>query len=118
MSALLVQGEVHFEQPPNLPLGATAYVRLLDTSLADAPSSIVAEQVLTGIAADANAGRPLLFALYGTPPNARASYTVSIWVDVDSDGRISSGDYLTMQSYPVLTYGYPNQVTVQVRRVK
>jgi hypothetical protein len=31
---------------------------------------------------------------------------------------VSRGDYISMESYPVLTFGYPKQVSVRVREVK
>ncbi len=46
-----------------------------------------------------------------------ASYNVRALIDVDGDGKPSRGDLVTVQSYPVLTYGYPTEVSVQVRRV-
>ena len=38
--------------------------------------------------------------------------------DVDGDGQVSRGDYITMESYPVLTHGYPHVVIVRLRKVK
>ena len=37
-------------------------------------------------------------------------------VDVDDDGRVSSGDFLTVQSYPVPRASEP-RMTVEVRRI-
>ena len=39
-------------------------------------------------------------------------------VDVDGDGKVSVGDYISMQSYPVLTFGYPREVTIEVKKVE
>ena len=117
MSKPLVSGEIQFYQPPRLPSDAKAYVQLLDVSAADAPSRIIAEQVLTGISQKASSGQSIPFDLYGTIPDERGSYIISAHVDVDGDGKISSGDFITMQSYPVLTFGYPNRVSVRVKKV-
>jgi uncharacterized lipoprotein YbaY len=118
MGKPLVSGEITFAERPDLPSGAKAYVRLLDTSEADALSSKVAEQVLTDIASRANRGEALPFALDGKIRNERASYTVSVLIDLDGDGEISAGDYINMQSYPVLTYGFPDHVSVEVKRIR
>ena len=47
-----------------------------------------------------------------------ASDNIRVHIDVDRDGRVSRGDYITMESYPVLTWGHPDRVTVRVREVK
>jgi uncharacterized lipoprotein YbaY len=117
MDKPLVSGEIQFDQPPHLPSGVKAYVRLLDVSMADAPSRLIAEQVLTDISQKANSGQSIPFVLYGTLPDERGSYTISVLVDLDGDGKISRGDFITMQSYPVLTFGYPSHVSVQVKKV-
>jgi uncharacterized lipoprotein YbaY len=117
MSKPLVSGEIQFEQPQHLPSDAKAYVQLLDVSAADASSRTIAEQVLTDISQKASSGQSIPFVLYGTIPDERGSYVISAHVDVDGDGKISSGDFITMQSYPVLTFGYPNRVSVQVKKV-
>lgn len=117
MTATSIIGELVFAERPTLPATAVAVVKLLDVSLADAPATVVAEHLLRNIAADANAGRPLPFVLSAAAPDPQASYIVSAHVDCANDGRVSPGDYLTMESYPVLTYGHPTRVIITVRRV-
>jgi uncharacterized lipoprotein YbaY len=118
MSEPLVTGEILLPDGAVLPQGAIAYVRLLDTSLADAPSTTVAELVIHEVAAKLIGGRSIRFALHGELRDARASYTVSVHIDVDMDGRVSVGDYISMQSYPVITFGYPDHIEVKTARVK
>lgn len=117
MAKPLVTGEIRFTQPPRLPPNAKAYVRLLDTSMADAPARLVAQAVLEGIAGEANRGNSVPFAINGDLDNPHATYTVSVLVDVDGDGETSRGDFINMQSYPVLTFGSPTHVSVQVMQV-
>ena len=117
MGKPLVSGEIVFADRPELPGGAIAYVRLLDTSAADALASEVGEQVLKEIAGRANRGQAIPFAIEGELRGEQASYTISVHVDLDGDGQISQGDYINMQSYPVLTYGFPNHVSVEVKRI-
>lgn len=117
MGKPLVSGEIVFAERPELPPDATAYVHLLDTSEADAPSRKVGEQVLKNIAKKANQGEAIPFAIDGKIESERASYTISVLVDLDGDGKISQGDFINMQSYPVLTFGFPDRVSVEVQRI-
>ena len=116
MTESQLTGDVVFE-------GARAFrdarvrVTLEDVSRADAASTTVAEVVLDGISYDPDDGGALAFSLPGVLPDDRASYTVRVHVDVDRDGVVSRGDYITMESFPVLTHGHPQRVTVRVREV-
>ena len=114
----LVHGEVVFDETGRSFSGATVYVRLEDVSRADAPARIVAEQILHDIAHTAGTATQLQFALEGAVPDERARYAVRVHVDVDGDGQVSRGDFLSMESYPVLTYGDPNNVTVRVQELR
>ncbi len=97
---------------------ATVYVRVLDTSRADAPARRIAEAVRPVARLDAvvRDGLPFSIALESLDPRAR--YEVDVLVDLDGDGKISAGDYLSTQAYPVLTRGYPDRVDVLVQPVK
>ncbi|HVG07769.1 MAG TPA: hypothetical protein VNM67_08685 [Thermoanaerobaculia bacterium] len=76
-------------------------MRLQDTTYADAPARLLAEQFLDGVRHDRRASEELPFALEGPPPPPEARNTsVSAHVDVDGDGRISPGDLVSQQSYP------------------
>jgi uncharacterized lipoprotein YbaY len=117
MGKSLVSGEIQFAKRPRLPSDARVYVRLLDISFADAPSRLIAEQVLTGIWQRANAGESIPFEISASLPNEHGSYSVAVLVDVDGDGKTTRGDFVSTQSYPVLTFGYPNHVTIVVDEV-
>ncbi len=117
MNKPLVHGEIVFDPAPADLSGVKVYIRLEDTSLADGPSRVVSEQVLTDVPARVVAKGSLPFTLYGEQADPRTRYSVSVHVDMQSNGRISHGDYINTESYPVLTYGYPNRITLRVRRV-
>lgn len=117
-SVLLIKGEILFEEEAKSFSGATVYVRLEDVSLADAPSKIVTEQVIYDVSYQAGSNTKLEIRLYGQIPDKRKSYAVSVHVDLNGNGQVDRGDYISMESYPVLTFGYPNQVSVGVREVK
>jgi uncharacterized lipoprotein YbaY len=117
-SELLVSGEIILGEEVQSFSSATIYVRLEDVSRVDALSKTVAEQVLHNVSHQAGHQSQLAINLRGTTPDERASYAVYVHVDVDGDGKVSRGDYISMESYPVLTFGYPNRVTVRVREVR
>lgn len=118
MASAAVRGEIRFATPPDLPPEAKIYVRLLDTSMADAPAVLVAEQVLRESVEEVNRSGKVSFRLRGGPIDASRDYTVSVLVDVDDDGRVGHGDFINTQSYPVLTRGHSDSVSIQVERVR
>lgn len=112
----VVEGEIRF--PPGAPtfVGATVRVRLLDVTRADAPSRTVAELTIPHVS-HSGGPRGIAFALAAKGVDPRAHYIVQVHVDVNGDGRVSRGDFITTESYPVLTFGHPNRVIARVRPV-
>lgn len=45
------------------------------------------------------------------------TYIVRVHIDVDGDGAVSQGDYITTGYYPVTSRGNPTDITVAVQRV-
>ena len=107
------------ELPPDTPAFTPAHVlvELENISRADAPSQVVAGlQLVTGVLH----GRDLIPFAIEVPAgtlNERSLYSVRVHVDVSGSGEVERGDYITMQSYPVLTRGHGDKVHVVVRRV-
>lgn len=114
----LVSGSILFDEDARAFSGATVYVHLEDVSYADASSKVVAEQVMRDVSRRARSTEQLEFKIYGRLTDERASYSVRVHVDVDGDGEVSLHDYITMQSYPVLTQGHSRNLSVRVREVK
>ena len=110
MGELLVCGEIVFDSPPGSLSGATIWIRLEDTSLADAPAEVVSERVLTDLPARLAVDERIPFSLCGPEPDPTASYSLNVHVDLQGQGKINPGDYINMASYPVLTFGYPDYV--------
>jgi uncharacterized lipoprotein YbaY len=111
---VLVSGDITIVDSQSSFAGATVYVRLEDISQADAASTVVAEQVLRDIS---DTDLPLQFSLTGELFDEQANYIVTVHVDVDDNGALNTGDFITMESYPVLTHGAPKQISVQVRPI-
>jgi uncharacterized lipoprotein YbaY len=114
----LVTGKILVGEDAQPFTGATVYVRLEDVSYADAPSRVIAEQVIHNVSYEADAGHEPEFALHGDIPDERGSYAVRVHVDLHGEGRVQRGDYVSTESYPVLTFGQPKEVSVRVREVK
>ena len=114
----LVHGQIQFACGAASFSGATLYIRLLDVSNADAASAVVAEQIVPDVRCVAGSTTTLPFALRAPNIDRQAHYTISAHCDLDADGVISVGDLITMQSYPVLTFGFPDHVIIDLRAVR
>jgi uncharacterized lipoprotein YbaY len=115
---ILVKGIIVFEEHIKPISEATIHIRLEDVSLQDAPSKLIVEQVIRNVSYDNTDHQKIEFVVYGNIVDIRARYSISVHVDVDNDDRIGKGDFITMQSYPVLTQGYPDNLLVNVKEVK
>jgi len=113
----VVSGVILLDEWLGEPGPATVIVRLLDTSRMDVAARRVDEAVLRHVRLDEVQDEGIAFRLTAQELDPRARYEVSVLVDLDGDGRASVGDYLNMQSYPVLTRGFPTQVEVHVHPV-
>jgi uncharacterized lipoprotein YbaY len=113
----LVKGEITFETDIQPFSGATIYIRLEDITFTDAASKVIAEYVEQNVSFNPKTNNIIPFTIVGQAPDLQANYVVSVHIDIDKDGEVSSGDFLNTQSYPVITYGYPNQVSIIVHQV-
>lgn len=87
-------------------------VQARDTALEDAPSTTIAEAL--GVVERGSAAQLATVQLHiATLPR---DTTVWAHVDVDRDGRVSVGDFVTTASYPVAA-GAETQIEVRVKRV-
>ena len=117
-AAPLVKGKITFEEVATPFTAATVYVRLESITAADIASEAVADYVERDVVFDPKTSSDLLFAIAGNPPDPRASHTVRVHIDIDGDGEVSKGDFISMQSYPVITFGHPREISILVRQVK
>jgi uncharacterized lipoprotein YbaY len=98
-------------------VGATVYVRLEDVSRIDASALVVAETVRREVRAGGQAPSEIKFSLKGPPLDPRARYVVRVHVDVDADGQVGVGDYVSTESHPVLVGVGPTMLLIPVKRV-
>ena len=113
----IIEGEIVFHKISTPFSGATAYIFLEDVSRADAPSIEIARVVLPGITRDSVHLSPIPFRIVHPPLKNHARYTINVLIDIDGDGKISLGDYITMESYPV-SYHHQYPLKVYVQQVK
>jgi uncharacterized lipoprotein YbaY len=124
-TALVVKGDIIFDNNVKSFSGATIYIRLNDVTMQDAPSKLILQQVIKDVNYDdGNHGsshqKKFKFELFGNiVVDFRLRYAVSVHIDLDNDGKIGLGDLINMESYPVITHGYPKyNISVHVREVK
>jgi uncharacterized lipoprotein YbaY len=115
---IIVTGTITFEEGVTPPNGATAYIRLIDTTLIDAAAKVIDEQIIRNIDWSKVPVDGLEFCLKVVRISPRNRYEVSVLIDCDGDGRISPGDYYSTQSYPVLMGKKPQQIKVVVRSIR
>jgi uncharacterized lipoprotein YbaY len=99
------------ERPPP---GSRVHVEVRDTSVADAPARVTAQAD-----GDVREGGGALATL--ELPDADLGPGLTVWahVDVERTGRVSAGDYVTMQSYPLPSPELsPARLAVTVRPVR
>jgi uncharacterized lipoprotein YbaY len=114
----IVRGEILFGGYTKSFSGATVYVRLEDVSKLDAPSKLISEQVIKNVSYNSGDSKAINFELYGIMSDSRANYAISVHVDLDSDGMLSQGDFINMESYPVITNSNSTSISVNVREIK
>lgn len=109
---MVVIVEVHVEGDARPPASSPILVQVRDTSLADAPAKMVAEARGEVRGLQGNWLETVELVIDELPGDC----TVWAHVDVDRSGRVSKGDFVTMQSYP-LAAGDEVRSRVAVRRV-
>ena len=115
---IVLEGEIHFvDVTSSIPL-ATVYVRLVDVSLADAPSKVIAEEVIHNVSIEVGSPRSVSFSIRTSELDDRAVYALTVHVDASGKGAITPGDYITMESFPVSPINSPTHMNVRVRPVR
>ncbi len=100
-------GSVIYSDDAALPAGATLTVDLRDISLADAPSVLIAQQIIPSPGPS-----PVSFRIdyRRAAIDPRRDYSLSARI-ASSDGKLL---FTNDTVYPVLTYGYPNQANLEL----
>lgn len=93
---------------------AAAVVRILDATVEDAPAEIIRERHFRDLRYDSADPYLLVTAFRLTRPRKRF-WTVDVFVDVNGNGVLGPGDFVTMQVFPV---GKASEIDVIARRVR
>lgn len=112
-----VQGEIILAdvELPATPADVNVYVE--DVSRADAPSVVVGHQRQTGVSLRPGSRLPFAVDIPAELIHERNLYSIRVHIDTSRSGEIKKGDLISMQTYPVLTRGYGDSATVNVKRV-
>lgn len=114
----LVEGKIILEKDIGSLSGVVVNVFLLDVSLIDASSGIVARETFSGDSLDMESENGFPFTLYGEKPVGGRQYSIRVHISLHGSEEVEIGDYITTESYPVLFTEYPKYITVTVREVK
>lgn len=117
MATREVQGEVVLPTAGVPAKIADVAVYVEDVSRADAPSIVIGQQRQRGVSLRPGLVVPFLIKLTDESVDDRRSYSLRAHVDVGGTGDIKPGDFVSTQSYPVLTRGHGTTVRVRVKRV-
>ena len=118
---LLASGVLRLDSAAPSFVGGRAFVRLEDTTYADARATLLAEQIIADVNHTTGTAEEIPYALYGPAPSPGVcDASISAHVDVNGDGKINSGDLLSEQSYPASLakendMAAPSGIVVQVR---
>lgn len=93
-----------------LPQGGALRIEVRDASWADAPARVL-HRLETRVPLHAS-----LFPVELRLDTVPADAIVWVHLDADGDGRVSAGDYITTQSYP-LTSRTSGRMRVELRRI-
>lgn len=96
----------------------TAHVYLEDVSRADASARLVAQETIQNVSHQAGKQSAIKFQMRAETIDSRVHYSVRVHIDVQGNEELQVGDYISVQSYPVLTFGYPDRVTLEVKEIK
>lgn len=115
---LLIEGVIVLGPEVGSFSGAEARVYLEDVSRTDAAARVVAQEVIPNIAHQAGQESTFAFQICGEAVVSDAHYSVRVHIDLQGRAEVQVGDYVSVQSYPVLTFGHPNRVILRVKEVR
>jgi uncharacterized lipoprotein YbaY len=87
-------------------------IEVLDISLADAPSQLIAEQLLSNVALQP--GGRINFSIVAPEVDANRTLTLRVHISLDGSGQVKSGDLLSTTIYPIPNTGTPPPFDVAV----
>jgi uncharacterized lipoprotein YbaY len=108
-----VTGRIVFPADAPVTKGQVAEIEVLDISLADAPSRVVARHVLWDV--EVAPKRTLAFAIETPESDPGAQLTLRAHIHPSHEQRIMAGDMLSTAACPVPPEGTPEPINVPVQ---
>lgn len=96
---------------------ATLTVVVEDVSRADALARVVAEQRQHQVPLAGDQEVPFAVEVPAERVDPQARYSLRVHADMSGSGDLTDGDYISTQSFPVLTLGAGDEVVVPVQRL-
>lgn len=97
----VLTGTVSFAEENISFFNATAYVKIMDLSIADPSSRVVAEQKISNLSINNGTNNAFQYLVPTSKLEEGKEYSLSVHIDVDGDGTISEVDYIIIQHYPL-----------------
>jgi len=115
-----VYGEIVFNPKPALREydGMVIHIYLEDVSYADAAARTIASTTIADFPQEVRTQARVPFVIRCAIPDHNRRYSLRVHADVDGDGKVSRGDYITKTNYTVGKSGFPAQVEVQAEVVE
>jgi uncharacterized lipoprotein YbaY len=107
-----IYGSVRLPQNISRDKSRQVLIEVRDTSFADAPSEVVAQQRLQNV--PLAPGTEIPFELEVPDVEKPRQLGLRVHVDLDGTGIVSPGDLLNVQAYPVAQSGDAGPVSVKV----
>jgi uncharacterized lipoprotein YbaY len=113
----IVRGLIDVPATEGAPVTANLIVQVEDVSRADAPSVVVGEQRKSRVALQPGQSIPFEVEVPAEDVDERRTYSVRVHLDMSGSGTVEKGDFVSTQSYPVLTRGHGEEVQIRLKRV-
>ena len=107
-----VSGNILLPQNISREKSRRVLIEVRDTSVADAPSTVVAQQSLKNVALAPSLSIP--YSLEVPAGQSQRHLSLRVHVDLDGTGVVTPGDLLTVQAYPIKQGEEPGPLDVHV----
>jgi hypothetical protein len=99
---------------------ATIYIHVIDISFLDTYSNILYTHIIKDIDYFKNSTFNIDFTFHIEKVQIKQdkNYSLQIHIDVDNDKKISIGDYINMENYPLINFIKSNNSFVNLKRIK
>lgn len=113
-----IHGEAVLDSVPVAIAAATLFLRVEDSSRADAPAVTILEHRIGGISRAAGTGDPVQFALMlPSPPPAGPGWNLRAALCSDPSGTLHSGDYVSERCYALASDAGARPLRIMLRRL-